>query len=107
MHASRALLARLVNNHSLMAPGLRPVLKRLAEALPDSDTITPGRVSETRGRRERFTLSMSTASNELHVNRWKLLARNGKMVQEVFVTSQLPREELEAQVQLIVNKCHG
>jgi len=62
MHASRYVAARLVHNHSSIAPGLKRVLDRLAERLPDSDTVTPGRLSQTRGRREQFTLSFGATS---------------------------------------------
>jgi len=43
-------MARLVYNHSSFAPGLKRVLDRLADRLPETDTITPGRLAQTRGK---------------------------------------------------------
>jgi len=106
MHATRTMsMARLVQNHSSAAPGLKEVLKRLAQRLPDTDTITPGRLAQTRGTRESFTLSFGAA--EPPVYGFKLIARKGKASQEVFVVSQVPRREMEKHVAWCVHKVHG
>lgn len=105
MRLTKALsMARLVNNHSSIAPGLKEVLERLADRLPDEDTITPGRLAQTKGRRENFTLSFGAAG---HVHGFKLIARKGKSAQEVFINSKMPRDKLEKHVEWCVDKVHG
>ena len=105
MHATRALsMARLVHNHSSVAPGLKEVLDRLADRLPDEDTITPGRLAQTKGRRERFTISFGAAGP---VHGFKLIARKGKSTQEVFINSKMPRDEMEKHIEWCVDKVHG
>ena len=100
-----ARMARLVNNHSSVAPGLAPVLKHLAERLPETDTVTPGRLAKTRGVARDFRVTLGASGPEL--SGFKLIARKGKSTQEVFVTSKLSREEMEAHVGWCVNKVHG
>lgn len=97
-------MARLVHNHSSVAPGLKEVLERLADRLPDEDTISPGRLAQTKGRREKFTLSFGAAGD---VHGFKLIARKGKTTQEVFVSSKTPRIEMEKHVEWCVHKVHG
>lgn len=96
--------ARLVHNHSSIAPGLEPVLKAMAARMPESDTITPGRLARTNGRRERFELTFGAAGP---VFGFKLIARKGKSSQEVFVNTKMSREELQAHVDFAVDKVHG
>ena len=92
--------ARLVRNHSSFAPGLEPVLKALAARLPDTDTITPGRLAKTGGSAERFGAAGA-------VYGFKLIARKGKSSQEVFINTKLSRTEMEALVLGAVEKVHG
>lgn len=99
------MMARLVHNHSSIAPGLAPVLKRLAERLPNDDTVTPGRLAKTRGTAEHFRLTFGASGPELYG--FKLIARKGKLTQEVFVSSKLTMEEMEAHVRWCVEKVHG
>ncbi|MDB9924974.1 DUF2103 domain-containing protein [bacterium] len=96
--------ARLVRNHSSFAPGLEPVLKALAARLPDTDTITPGRLAKTGGSAERFELRFGAAGA---VYGFKLIARKGKSSQEVFINTKLSRTEMEALVLGAVEKVHG
>ena len=97
-------MARLVHNHSSVAPGLKEVLERLADRLPDEDTITPGRLAQTKGRRENFTLSFGAAGP---IHGFKLIARKGKSTQEVFINSKMAKEEMEKHIEWCVDKVHG
>lgn len=105
MRASAVAAARLVRNHSSIAPGLEPVLKALAQSLPERDTITPGRLAKTNGRREQFTLSFGAGGPLLHG--YKLIARKGKSSQEVFINTKIDREEMQAHIDGAVEKVHG
>lgn len=97
-------MARLVHNHSSIAPGLKEVLERLADRLPDSDTIIPGRLAKCKGTRQDFALSFGAAGP---VHGFKLIARKGKSTQEVFITSKMHKDEMEAHVAWCVEKVHG
>mmetsp|Transcript_6100 Transcript_6100/g.15934 ORF Transcript_6100/g.15934 Transcript_6100/m.15934 type:complete len:107 (+) Transcript_6100:64-384(+) len=106
MRASMAVhAARLVHNHSSIAPGLEPVLKALAARLPATDTIIPGRLAKTNGKREQFTLTFGAAGPLLHG--FKLIARKGKSAQEVFINTKMEREEMQAHIDSAVDKAHG
>ena len=105
MHATKALsIARLVHNHSTVAPGLKPVLKRLAARLPDGDTITPGRIAVTRWARENFTLAFG-ATGPAHG--FKLIARKGKATQEVLITTKTPKDDMQKHIEWCIDKVHG
>jgi len=105
MHATKALsIARLVHNHSTVAPGLKAVLKRLAARLPDGDTITPGRIAVTRGSRENFQLSFGATAP---AHGFKLISRKGRATQEVFVTTKTPKDDMEKHIEWCIDKVHG
>lgn len=81
---------RLVWNHSTHAPGLIPILERLA--LQDGvQTITPGVIGSAKSNIPNLTLKVSVDIR----GGFKLIARKGKTVQEVFIITQLSRAELE------------
>ena len=83
-------MGRLVITHSTYVDGLIPALKRLAEH-PQIDTITPAVIARVRGRAPELRIRTSTPIS----GGWKLVARRGSSAQEVFVVTQLNREELE------------
>ena len=83
-------MGRLVQNHSTNIEGLIKWLKKIA----DNDhvkTITPASISKTNGRGEKLVLRVTIKTNE----GFKLLARKGKLVQEVFIVSHLDEEEIK------------
>lgn len=82
---------RLVMNHSTHIPGLIPILTRLSKH-EGIQTITPGVIGQVRGHTPRLTLRVSVPIR----GGFKLLARQGKTVQEVFVITSLTQPELEA-----------
>jgi hypothetical protein len=84
---------RLVWNHSTHIPGLIPILKKLAER-PYITTITPGAIGRARGKVSSLQLRVSVPL----LGGFKIIARKGKSVQEVFVVTQLSQQELEVAI---------
>ena len=82
-------MARLVQNHSTHIEGLIKWLKRMAE-VKEIKTITPASLSKTNGRGEKLVLKVTTKTKE----GYKLLARKGKLVQEVFLVTSLDESEI-------------
>ena len=83
-------MGRLVQNHSTHIEGLIKWLKKIAEN-EDVKTVTPASLSKANGRGERLVLKMTIKTNE----GFKLLARKGKLVQEVFLVTHLEEEEIK------------
>jgi hypothetical protein len=84
---------RLVWNHSTHIPGLIPILERLCYE-PGVKTITPGVISSVRAHSAKMNLKVSVPIR----GGFKLIARQGKTVQEVFVITNLEREPLETAI---------
>ncbi|HIK27561.1 MAG: DUF2103 domain-containing protein [Oscillatoriaceae bacterium SKW80] len=89
--SNQSSTGRLVMNHSTHIPGLIPILARLSKH-QGIQTITPGVIGQVRGHTPRLTLRVSVPIR----GGFKLLARQGKTVQEVFVITSLTQPELEA-----------
>ena len=83
-------MGRLVQNHSTHIEGLMKWLRRIAES-KDIKTITPASLSKTNGRGEKLMLKVTIKTNE----GYKLLARKGKLVQEVFLVTVLSEAEIK------------
>ena len=77
-------MGRLVQNHSTNIEGLIKWLKKIA-ASNEIKTVTPASLSKTNGRGEKLELKVTVKTNE----GYKLLARKGKLVQEVFLVTGL------------------
>ncbi len=84
---------RVVLNHSTHIHGLVKKLQRLA-LYPNITTITPGAISRSRGSAPRLRLRISTPIR----GGFKLIARKGTSVQEVFVLTTLGPEALQAAI---------
>ena len=82
-------MGRLVKNHSTHIEGLIKWLKKIAES-SDIKTVTPASLSKTNGRGEKLDLKITIKTNE----GYKLLARKGKLVQEVFLVTSLDESEI-------------
>ena len=83
-------MGRLVQNHSTNIEGLIKWLRKIA----DNDgvkTITPASIAKANGRGEKLVLRVTIKTNE----GFKLLARKGKLVQEVFIVSHLDEEKIK------------
>ena len=81
---------RLVWNHSTHIHGLIPVLERLI-GYNGIQTVTPGVLSRVKGHSPRLQLRVSIPIR----GGFKVLARSGKTVQEVFILTPLSQVELE------------
>ncbi len=79
-------MGRLVLTHSTYINGLIPKLKVLASK-PAIKTVTPGIIKQTKSKASRFKLKISISTKA----GYKLLARKGHSVQEVFVVTLLDR----------------
>ena len=82
-------MGRLVQNHSTHIDGLIKWLKKIADT-QGIKTITPGALAKANGRGERLALKVTVKINE----GFKLLARKGNLVQEVFVVTSLDEREI-------------
>ena len=82
-------MGRLVQNHSTHIEGLIKWLKKIASS-NDIKTVTPASLSKTNGKGEKLVLKVTVKTNE----GFKLLARKGKLVQEVFLVTNLDESEI-------------
>jgi len=83
-------MGRLVQNHSTHIEGLIKWLKKIAEN-NSIKTVTPASLSKANGRGEKLLLKVTVKTNE----GYKLLARKGKLVQEVFLVTSLDKNEIK------------
>ena len=83
------IMGRLVKNHSTHIEGLIKWLEKLAEK-DGIKTVTPASLAKTNGRGEKLVLKVTIKTNE----GYKLLARKGKLVQEVFLVTSLDKSEI-------------
>jgi hypothetical protein len=90
---------RLVLNHSTHLSGLIPILERLTHQ-SGIQTITPGVIGRVKGHVPKMVLRISVPIR----GGFKLIARQGKTVQEVFVLTTLIQSELETEIDRILNK---
>ncbi len=81
---------RLVLNHSTHIPGLIRMLERLTK-LGGIQTITPGVIGRVRGHCPRMQLRVSVPIR----GGFKVIARQGKTVQEVFILTSLSQDEIQ------------
>ena len=81
---------RLVWNHSTHIPGLIRILQRLTK-LEGIQTITPGVIGRAKGHAPRMQLRVSVPIR----GGFKLIARQGKTVQEVFILTTLSQDKIE------------
>ncbi|MEA5599172.1 DUF2103 domain-containing protein [Rivularia sp. UHCC 0363] len=87
--SNREKNGRLVWNHSTHINGLIPILERLCNQ--DSiQTVTPGELSRVRGHSPHMQLRVSVPIR----GGFKVIARQGKTVQEVFILTTLGQDEL-------------
>ena len=82
-------MGRLVQNHSTNIEGLIKWLKKIAES-KEVKTVIPASLCKANGRGEKLLLKVTIKTNE----GFKLLARKGKLVQEIFIVTCLEKREL-------------
>lgn len=88
---------RLVLNHSTHISGLIRVLERLTK-LDGIQTITPGVIGRVKGHAPAMQLRVSVPIR----GGFKVIARQGKTVQEVFILTSLEQDELEQAIASIL-----
>lgn len=88
---------RVVLNHSTHIPGLIPILRKLA-VHPHIKTLTPAVISRGRSNAPQFRLKISVPIR----GGFKLIARKGKSIQEVFVITDLTAEQLTAAIKAVL-----
>ena len=81
---------RLVWNHSTHLPGLIPLLEKLI-TFRGIQTVTPGEIKRVRGHCPKMRLRISVPIR----GGYKVIARQGKTVQEVFIVTPLSQKEVE------------
>jgi hypothetical protein len=90
---------RLVLTHSTHIPGLIRVLERLVQN-PEIQTITPAVIGAVRAHSPALKLKVSVPIR----GGYKLIARQGKTVQEVFVLTSLTQEALEGAIEQVLKR---
>ena len=88
---------RLVWNHSTHLSGLIPILEKLTTHSAIS-TITPGVISRSKGHSPKLKLRISVPIR----GGYKLIARHGKTVQEVFIITNLTQSELQGTIEQLL-----
>ena len=90
-------MGRVVITHSTYVEGLIPLLRQLA-AQPGIDTVTPAVICRVKGRAASLRLRVSAPITGGH----KLVARRGTSAQEVFVVTDLSRDQLQQRVDALL-----
>ena len=91
-------MGRLVLNHSTNLEGLIPILQKLALNI-NIKSITPAALSRVKGRSSKLIIRISVKT----INGYKAIARKGKTAQEVFISTDLSKDDLK-QIIDIYNK---
>jgi hypothetical protein len=86
-------MGRVVITHSTYLEGLIPLLRQLAQQA-GIDTVTPAVICRVKGRAAKLRLRVSAPI----MGGYKLVARRGNSAQEVFVTTQWSRDQLQLQL---------
>ena len=89
-------MGRVVLNHSTHIEGLIPILKKLAlnERIK---LVTPAIISRAKGRSSKLVIRVSVKT----INGYKAIARKGKSAQEVFISTDLSKDELKKIIDMI------
>ena len=88
-------MGRLVQNHSTNIEGLVKWLKKIAED-KSIKTVTPASLAKTNGRGEQLLLKITVNTQD----GFKLLARKGKLVQEVFLVTELDKKSIKEIIEI-------
>ena len=83
-------MGRIVLNHSTHVEGLIPVLKKLA-LNKRIKLVTPAMISRARGRCSNLIIRISVKT----INGYKAIARKGNSAQEIFISTDLSKDELK------------
>ena len=91
-------MGRLVLNHSTNIEGLIPILRELA-CDGNIKTITPAIISRVRGKSSKLIIRVSVKT----INGYKAIARKGKTAQEVFISTELSKDQLTTLLEIYTN----
>ncbi len=83
-------MGRVVITHSTYIEGLIPILRKLASN-KRIKTITPGIISKVRGRSSKLVIRISVET----ISGYKGIARKGQSAQEIFINTNMQKDELE------------
>ena len=83
-------MGRVVITHSTYIEGLIPVLKKLATN-KDIKTVTPATITKVRGRTSKLIIRISVQI----MGGFKAIARKGQTAQEVFISTEISKKDLE------------
>ena len=92
-------MGRLVLNHSTNIEGLIPILQKLALNI-NVRTVTPATISRVKGRSSKLVIRLSVKT----INGYKAIARKGKTAQEVFISTDLSKDELKQIINIYNSK---
>ncbi len=92
-------MGRIVLTHSTYIEGLVPILKKLA-VNQRIKTVTPATISKVRGRTSKLVIRISVKI----VGGFKAIARKGQTAQEIFITTDLNKDELSYLLSLYCGK---
>jgi len=90
---------RIVWNHSTHLDGLIPILEKLI-IYDGIKTVTPAVLSRSRSHSPHLKLKVSVPIR----GGYKLIARSGKSVQEVFIITTLSQPDLESIIASILDR---
>jgi hypothetical protein len=90
----RAQQGKLKIEHSII-DGLRAVLERLLAAEPEIRSVIPGVIKPVRDARGEIKIRVTVPTT----NGWKAIALAAGARQELFISTALPKEKLEAAVE--------
>ncbi|MFN6567479.1 metal-binding protein [Nostoc minutum NIES-26] len=88
---------RLVWNHSTHLSGLIPILERLCQQ-DGIQTVTPGVIGRVKGHCPKMQLRVSVPIR----GGYKVIARQGKTVQEVFILTTLDRDKFQDAIAIAI-----
>ena len=83
-------MGRIVLTHSTYIEGLIPLLRKLASN-KNIKTVTPGVISRVKGRSSKLILRISIKT----ISGFKAIARKGQSAQEIFITTDISKDELK------------
>jgi hypothetical protein len=96
----RAERNRLKIEHSII-DGLRPVLERLLRENPEIRSVIPGAIRKVRDARGAPAIHATVPTT----NGWKAIALSAGARQELFVSTALAKEDLEARFRQTLASC--
>ena len=86
----RKAQGKLKIEHSII-DGVRDLLERLLADTPEIRSVIPGRISPVRDARGEIKVRVTVPTQ----NGWKAIALSAGARQELFISTDLPREKLE------------